>query len=142
MNLQQIHYSYLHCYFCSLCLSLSLSLSLPLPLPPSLLIQIPSELITLNPGEINRVHLSGQAGSRGAEEEDSEEEEEGEGEEGRKDGKAKKAKLKKRTRGKGTLTKRLHSRQKARDDKTRVRVQSTLRWRLFAGTLIYVICEL
>ena len=73
--------------------------------------QIPSELITLDPDSINKISCG-----NGQLAQDEEEEE-------HKDKKDKKAKkLKKKTRGKGTLTKRLHSRQKTRDEEIRVRM--------------------
>ena len=83
-----------------------------------LLVQIPAELITLNPNQINKVNHGSQGIATdnkggGGGEEDSEEE-------GTEAKKLKLKKRKKRTRGKSTLTKRLQSQQKTRDEKTRV----------------------
>ena len=100
-------------------ISLSLSLSPFIP-------QIPAELISLNPNQINKVNRGSQGGvtttnsKDGDEEGDSEEEEEEERAEAKK---LKLKKRKKRTRGKSTLTKCLQSQQKNRDEKTRVSKQ-------------------
>ena len=97
--------------------------SLSLSLLPFLSPQIPAELISLNPNQINKVSR----GSHGAATNNKDGGGEGSSEEeGAEAKKLKLKKRKKRTRGKSTLTKRLQSQQKTRDEEMRVSQQNEI----------------
>ena len=101
--------------------------SFSLPPSPPLSPQIPAELVSLDPNQINKV-IRGSHGAAATNNKDGDGEgsSEEEGEEGAEAKKLKLKKRKKRTRGKSALTKRLQSQQKTRDEETRVSQQNLI----------------